>query len=470
MPDIFSQSSLSCQPLARLGVHYFPDTLHYRESDLETWLPHLAALRMSWLALQAPLERAIPEHFLSGLLAAGIQPILQFRLPLALALLHADGNQAGLRLLFNAYARWGVQYVVLFDRPNLRRSWPAAAWTQADLVERFVDLFLPLAQMAAQSGLSPVLPPLQPGGDYWDLAFLRLALRSLQRRLGRGDGRLLDRLALSAYAASEDRPVDWGSGGVERWPGARPYDGQPGMQDQRGLHIADWYLPLCQAELGRSRPFFLLGAGSYAGSTPGDEIDAARELALAHDESGHAQRNLELVRCVAGGFPSTPGVENTPPSATLHAGVTAGVFWLLAAQEGTPLAASAWFQVGGAGGKTVLKSRPLVDALRRCLGTEPPASQPSLPAGEADHPIPHYILLPLYAWGAAEWDLALIAPLLQQAHPTVGFSLEEARLARRVTVVGNERSISAEALAMLQQAGCQVERLHEDGTLIASFV
>jgi len=74
----------------------------------------------------------------------------------------------------------------------------------------------------------------------------------------------------------------------------------------------------------------------------------------------------------------------------------------------------------------------------------------------------------LYAWGAADWDLALVQPLIQQGHATIGFSLTEARLARRVTVVGGSGAVSAAALEMLRRNGCQVERLMEDGTLIAS--
>ncbi len=97
-------------------------------------------------------------------------------------------------------------------------------------------------------------------------------------------------------------------------------------------------------------------------------------------------------------------------------------------------------------------------------GSEPLAAQPANPS----HTISHYVLLPLYAWGAADWDLEVIQPLLQESHPTVGFSLTEARLAGRVTVVGGDGAISAEALDMLRAAGCKVERVMDDGTLVAS--
>jgi hypothetical protein len=64
--------------------------------------------------------------------------------------------------------------------------------------------------------------------------------------------------------------------------------------------------------------------------------------------------------------------------------------------------------------------------------------------------------------------LELIQPLIQEFHPTVGFSLSEACLASRVTVVGSEEVISEEALQMLREAGCTVDRMSNSGTFCAS--
>ncbi|HJW91752.1 MAG TPA: hypothetical protein VJ436_14025, partial [Anaerolineales bacterium] len=238
----------------RLGFHYFPDTAHYRESDLHAWLPELQALGASWLVLLSPSSRAIPEQFLTGLIEAGIEPILHF--PFSQA---AQPNPQELGVLFENYSRWGVHYVVLSDRPNNRFAWPAAAWSQHDLVERFIDRFLPTAEMALGAGLQPALPPLEPGGDYWDTAFLRAALQSLERR---GKFSLLERLVLSAHASPGQQPLNWGSGGPERWPGARPYTTPPGSEDQRGFRIFDWYLAIAQAVLGKPCPILLLGVCS----------------------------------------------------------------------------------------------------------------------------------------------------------------------------------------------------------------
>ena len=151
---------------SRLGFYYFPDTTHYRESDLRAWLPELRAVGASWLTLLAPTDRAIPETFIRGLLSAGITPILHFRLPLDKPI-----PPEKFQLLFESYARWGVDYVVLYDRPNRRKAWSLRDWSQKELVERFLDFYLPLAEAALRNGLTPVFPPLEPGGDYWDTAF-----------------------------------------------------------------------------------------------------------------------------------------------------------------------------------------------------------------------------------------------------------------------------------------------------------
>ena len=144
----------------RLGFHYFADTLHYREADLQTWLPVLQELGASWLVLRSDVSRAIPESFLRGLKQAGIEPLIHF--PLSLERMP---DQKEISTLLDVYADWGARYVIFYDRPNARASWPASSWAQQDLVERFVDRYLPLANLAMQAKLAPVFPPLEPGGS-----------------------------------------------------------------------------------------------------------------------------------------------------------------------------------------------------------------------------------------------------------------------------------------------------------------
>jgi hypothetical protein len=503
----------------RIGLHYFPDTLHYRVRDLEVWLPHLTQMGIGWLTLLAPLERAIPEYFLNGLFSSGLQPVLHFQIPT-----QASTSSEGFRLLFSNYARWGVQYVTLYDQPNSRSNWSPAAWAQMDLVERFLDLYVPLAESALDEGLIPIFPPLEPGGDYWDLSFLQSALRGLQHR---GQNRLLDKLALGAYAWTWDRSLEWGAGGPERWSQATPYSIPADSEDQRGFRIFDWYMAVSQRELGKRLPVFLLRAGN----TPNDQHDPTSG---EPDYLAHAEQNLTIARLLA-----NETVEGCSP---VPLEIKACNFWLLAAHEKSVLAGLGWF-------KTEEEKLPVVTSFYRFSACQNEAKsvpeaatqidtlicddldidQTSMPepvpacdpvasvdtGGEAvsneaasseidslgatgndasdsdaaeldplqadqpaeqvvaqpephSHTISHYILLPVYAWGAADWDLEVIQPLLQESHPTVGFSLTEARLAARVTVVGGNGAISAEALDMLRASGCKVERVMDDGTLIAS--
>ena len=237
----------------RLGFHYFPDSLHYREVDLHAWLPEIKALGGSWLTLIAPNDRAIPEAFLRGLMREYIEPVLHFRLPV-----DRPTDLDSLSLLLKAYADWGVRYVALFDRPNLRANWSPSAWVRSDLVERFLDVFIPAANMVQQVGLVPIFPPLEPGGDYWDTAFLPRRITGILRR---GQNQLAENLILGAYAWVNKHPMNWGAGGPERWPQARPYHTPEGQEDQRGFYIFDWYLAIAEAVLNAARPVILLGAG-----------------------------------------------------------------------------------------------------------------------------------------------------------------------------------------------------------------
>jgi hypothetical protein len=248
----------------------------------------------------------------------------------------------------------------------------------------------------------------------------------------------------------------------------------PGVQDHLGFRIFEWYLEICRQELGRALPIVLPAAGYLLPVHQSEELQDS-EIAV------HAQRNIEIFRLLTDDFPTD---QQSLPSALLACN-----FWLLAADEQDPSVSQAWFQPDG-------RVLPVVDALKRMAaasarenleadGNARPAAahsqakprqddraeslQPQAADGELEtsSPISHYVLLPLYGWGAAEWDLRIIQPLLQKSHPTIGFSLEEARLASRVTVVGSLQVFPEELLESLRAAGCQVDRILEDGTVLA---
>jgi hypothetical protein len=358
-----------------------------------------------------------------------------------------------LELLLKAYAKWGVQYVALFDRPNLRSSWSAANWAQNDLVERFLDIYLPLAQTVLEARLKPIFPPLEPGGDYWDTAFLRAALQGTKRR---GYDHLLESLHLGAYAWADKPQLNWGAGGPERWPGARPYLTPLAQQDQRGFFIFDWYGAITEAVLGKPRPIILLRAGS-------------RLTDNQYLQDAHTQRNLCIAKALKQDNQRTP--EQTPID-LVSTDVVACNFWLLAADNVSPDYQQAWYQPNGF-------NLPIVDAIKELAadnseGEEEPTitdypkpTNPTSPS-ENGYLISHYLLLPLYEWGVADWHLEVIRPFVAKYHPTIGFSLTEATHAARVTVVGGQNTFPEEKLEMLRHHGCLVRRIDGDGTTIAT--
>ena len=163
--------------LSRIGFYYFPDKDHFSLEDLEKWMPELDQLGASWLVVQASVSRMIPEIFLSSLIDLQISPILHFifkpEQQIETRVLHA---------LLAQYAEAGVRHAVFYDSPNSRTQWSNAGWSQSDLVERFVEVFIPAANLAVEVGIQPVFPPLEPGGHYWDTAFLSSSIQAIIQR------------------------------------------------------------------------------------------------------------------------------------------------------------------------------------------------------------------------------------------------------------------------------------------------
>jgi hypothetical protein len=75
-------------------------------------------------------------------------------------------------------------------------------------------------------------------------------------------------------------------------------------------------------------------------------------------------------------------------------------------------------------------------------------------------PIEHYMLM--WHKGAgnwAKWDLLGAFTYIDKFPVTIGFSIEEAKSAKHVTIIGGPGGVPSQAEQILQAAGCQVERL-----------
>jgi hypothetical protein len=337
-----------------------------------------------------------------------------------------------------AYANWGVRFVVFFDRPNLRSQWPVQGWTQRGLVNRFLEIFQPLAQAAIENGLTPVFPALEPGGDFWDTAFLRAALEALAEN---GEGTLRESLVLGAYAWTEDKSMTWGAGGPESWPATMPYHTPANSEDQRGFRIFDWYNAISRAVLGKELPIILIGTGVQRES--GKPLDA-QQGTRAINITETLQREPD------------PDKNNRVP-----ANVISCNFWLLSAIPETPEAALAWYKVNGKPTKFADEymawklGMPESKAGESKTIAEEQVRIPISHQPHIDHTIQHYLLLP----NIDDWPLELIRAFITETKATMGTSQQDAANASRVTLAGGVEAFSDELLRTLIKAGCQVDLL-----------
>lgn len=420
----------------KIGFHYFQDTAHYTNKDLNTWLPELVKLNAGWVVLLSDSSRAIPEQFIHGLKTANITPIVHFyfRLPDA-------PSPADMRAIFEAYAHWGVKYVVMFNKPNQISSWSSASWSQQDLVERFIDRFQPLANEALRCGLIPVFPPLEPGGDYWDTSFLRSALASIKRRSGEI---LLNRISFAVTTHTFGRDLNWGAGGPQKWASAKPYFTPVGGEDQCGFNNWQWVESIAKNAGVKDVNLFQFGCGI--------KTKTEHYSPVIHSEI--IEEILERIQ--------------TPAFST----VKASLFWLLSAESGTEEYSQAWFKADG-------KTLPIVKVLiiedeavaNKTVPMKKNSSSDDLEnETEYPHPIDHYLLLPSYEWGVADWHLEVTRPFIIKHRPTVGFSIDEALLAKKVTVIGGDQDFAPEMISHLRNCGCEVEQISGDGTSIATIL
>ncbi len=421
--------------MTTFGFHYFPDDTHYRTSDLQAWLPELQALGTRWLTLLGSLTRAVPEAFIRPLCEAGIEPIIHVPVVPIRPILPTD-----LETLFQSYARWGVKYVAMFSEPNTKSAWSPADWGKPALVERFLELLLPVLSAQIRAGLSPVFPALRAGGDYWDTGFLEAALAGMNRR---GETEIAQKLVFGINLWTYNRPLTWGQGGLKRWPDAKPYMTAPGTQDQLGFHLVDWYDEIIRNRLGAPHPFLCLSGGPRIG-------DHTDKNFLPVDEQWHESCIREIVQAHA-------RQELSPELLNIN-------FWLLATAEGSPFANEAWYRSNGV-------TLPAVDVLKHQVRVQNKAAKVLKAAGHLDgepadtvdvngvKPIQHYLLLPALEWGISEWHWSAAMDYVKAFRPTCGFSAQEAAQAQRVTIVGNEQGVSRDIENTLRLAGCAVERV-----------
>ena len=238
----------------RLGFHYYNDIDHYDEASLDFWLPKLQAAGTRWIVLNVPERAEIPEYFLIRLVKGGIEPIINLQLSLS-----NPPEPEIFRQRTAYYQKAGVHLIHYFDEPNLKASWNVSDWQNPNLVRKFVDTFCSLASICISNKIIPIFPTLEPGGDYWDMSFLKEALQILQTDYAQS---ILPNLIFSANAGFQEHNLDWGKGGPDANPDAKAYS--KNQSDHRGFHIYEWYQALISDVLKKSYPIILFQTGQWS--------------------------------------------------------------------------------------------------------------------------------------------------------------------------------------------------------------
>jgi hypothetical protein len=410
-----------------IGFSYFAEPKYLVAQQLHTWMPLLQKWGAKYIVLHSDFDLAVPEDVFISARNNGLDPFVHFTVPLPSARAFNDAS-----VLLDIYKKWGAKYVILGDQPNAKHAWPIANWHYETLVEKYLDRLIPLANHAVRIGLRPILAPLLPGGDYWDCAFLELLLDGLKQHQM---DHIIKTLTLASYGYTFHKPLQWGEGGPECWSGSKPYQTPQGHQDQIGFNNYEWVQASSQRMLGEKLPVLILDAGR---SSPSIEP--------VEDERSIKTLQILINACRENRSKETDPSAQVPALDDLVLGCTFGLDTF----------------------RTLLGGEFSIESLNRLFFSQPSTVDKAFSAHTDVKFLKHYLLLPTYASGVPDVVLNKVRPLIKSLQPTVGFSLEEAACAAKVSVFPDPFLFPDEKINMLRSAGCQVEILPYSGIEIAT--
>ena len=417
------------ETLPKIGFSYFTSPNYQLQTQLREWLPELKDFGASFIIFKSSFSRAIPEDVFTIAQELGIKPIIHFteELPKAREL-----NRAA--ILIDIYKKRGVQDIILGEKPNLKGSWPSASWHDQNLVQHFLDRFIPLANYVVQKGMTPVFPPLQPGGDFWDTSFLELAISGLKKRKL---DLILNAMILSSFGYTFGKPLSWGSGGPERWTGAKPYLKQDGQENQLGFHNFEWKQKIVERIIGREVPVMILDAGLQGSLT----------------KEGNIKETLHNIKSILASLGKGQSEGISPDSLMKWPSSVQGCYFSLEKL------------------KTLMDNNLPLTGFYEVFGLPKQEKKISDKVSfDFQKVISHYLLLPAHAGSVSDVVLNKVRPIIKKYRPTIGFSLNEACYAKKVSIFPDPILFPEEKINQLRTTGSKVEILPESGIEIATRI
>lgn len=387
---------------------------------LERYVPALAQLNATWCLVPHRNEEELGRAAYA-VATRGVMPISRW-------LCTVDENN----LDFARYARLlrGMNlpaYVQIFNEPSNPQEWRDGLPKPRAFTARWCEH---AARVAAEDGL--------PGLQVLHVQELEAVLRELK--------------TLNAQSVIERMwfcPHPYGG----NHPPAYPYDElnqreHPGatLNDDSGtvLQFLE-FAPVFERELGFVPPFLAGECGWQFG-------DATDKRYPRVDDEHHALYYRALFEMMR--------TNKLPNGAPLPDFVYAFCPWILYGAE-----ADAWFSSTTGVRQMTLDAVAAIPHFVRGETAPPPptvsatpaAQRPAAPAGPTRPPLRHVLLFG--AGGREKWHrVVLTRKYAQQFNVALGFSVQEALHARRVTIVGDTAQVSLEDEAQLKRAGIRVER------------
>ena len=130
----------------------------------------------------------------------------------------------------------------------------------------------------------------------------------------------------------------------------------------------------------------------------------------------------------------------------------------MAAPQGGIFGSQAWYNPSGEAGLAVTALKDLISSTKVI---ETNSQEPF---------IAHYLLLPTYDGEISDAQFEIIRPFIKAHKPTIGFSIQEAKMAQRVTVLDGPGTYPKGVISKLRTDGCIVNEIEGHGIEIASFI
>jgi hypothetical protein len=423
----------------RLGFHYFPDADHYGQKHINQWLPIFQQMKIGWLVLHSPLTHAIPEDFIRPLAEAEIRLIVDFQHPL-----NQDPDWSAIGVLLSAYGKWGTSFAILDRNANLRDSWGSSRWGNPDLIKVYADQFLKFSGLALENAIHPVLGPLVPGGDYWDSAFLKILLSEIGES---ASAIIRNNFALSTYGWTQNRPLDWGSGGPVAWPAAGAYQKSSAeSQNQQGFRSYEWVDAAAHTVFGRSLPVILLEAGIH--SRIGDYQKKPAELS----------DQIDIVGLINGRNVYSKEHPNNL-LAPLPTYIKSANFFVLSSKN-PDHESLCWFQENGQRlppAQAFYVREGLID---RDSETKDPPISPHLDDDAHEFTYHRYFLISKDLMPSAAEILESLHQVIEMDKPMVGFSPDDACQAAAITYITNDSEVNPGLMQILGSRGSLIRIIH----------